>query len=176
MRTGKGRWGPRALMLMGFLIVAVAVAAIAYPLWWNHRSETAGNGLLREHLLMRHQTSDTSRCTPSLPSRYSHGMHLAGILEIPSLGVRAPVLQGLSDPVLNVAAGHDPTSPWPGGPGESIIEAHDVSYFARISALKRGDRVVWVGACTERIFRVVATEISAPGDEIFPRRPVGVWR
>jgi sortase (surface protein transpeptidase) len=58
-------------------------------------------------------------------------------LEIPSLGVRAPVLQGLSDSVLNVAAGHDPASPWPGDVGESIIEAHDVSYFARISALKR---------------------------------------
>ena len=168
MRTGKGRWGPRALMLMGFIIFAVAAAAIAYPLWWNHRSETAGHGLLREHLLMRHQTSDTSRCTPSLPSRYSRGMHLVGILEIPSLGVRAPVLQGLSDPVLNVAAGHDPTSPWPGGPGESIIEAHDVSYFARISALKRGDRVIWVDACTEQTFRVVATEISAPQAEIFP--------
>jgi LPXTG-site transpeptidase (sortase) family protein len=154
-------------MLMGFIIFAAAAAAIAYPLWWNQRSETTGNGLLREHL-MRHQTSETSRCTPSLPSRYSRSVHLDGILEIPSLGVRAPVLQGLSDPVLNVAAGHDSTSPWPGGPGESIIEAHDVSYFARISALKRGDRVIWVDACTELTFRVVATEILAPGAEIFP--------
>ncbi len=168
MRTGKGRWGPRALMLMGFIIFAAAAAAIAYPLWWNHRSETTGNSLLREHLLMRHQTSDASRCTPSLPSRYSRSMHLDGILEIPSLGVRAPVLQGLSGSVLNVAAGHDSNSPWPGGPGESIIEAHDVSYFARISALKRGARVIWVDACTEQTFRVVATEISAPHAEIFP--------
>ncbi len=168
MRTGKGRWGPRALMLMGFIIFAAAAAAIAYPLWWNHRYETTGNGLLREHLLMRHQTSDTSRCTPSLPSRYSRSMHLDGILEIPSLGVRAPVLQGLSDSVLNVAAGHDSISPWPGGLGESIIEAHDVSYFTRISALRRGDRVIWVQACTEQTFRVVATEISAPGAEILP--------
>jgi len=105
-------------MLMGFIIFAAAAAAIAYPLWWNQRSETTGKGLLREHL-MRHQTSETSRCTPSLPSRYSRSVHLDGILEIPSLGVRAPVLQGLSDPVLNVAAGHDSTSPWPGGPGRA---------------------------------------------------------
>src|SRR5260370_27471045 len=168
MRTGKGRWGPRALMLTGFIIVAVAAAAIAYPHWWNHRSETTGDSLLREHLRVRTQASDTTRCTPSLPSRYSRRMHLDGILEIPSLGVRAPVLQGLADSVLNVAAGHDSTSPWPGRPGESVIEAHDVSYFTRISALKPGDRVIWVDACTEQTFRVVETEISAPGAEIFP--------
>jgi LPXTG-site transpeptidase (sortase) family protein len=155
-------------MLMGLIIFAAAAAAIAYPLWWIHRSEMTGNGLLREHLFVRHQTFDISRCTPSLPSGYTRSMHLDGILEIPSLGVRAPVLQGLSDPVLNVAAGHDSTSPWPGGPGESIIEAHDVSYFARISALKRGARVIWLDACTERTFRVVATDILAPGAEIFP--------
>jgi LPXTG-site transpeptidase (sortase) family protein len=168
MRTGQGRWGPRALMLTGFMLFASAAVAIAYPLWWNHRSETTGNGLLREHLLVHHRTSDTPRCTPSLPSRYSHSMHLAGILEIPTLGVRAPILQGLSDPVFNVAAGHDPISPWPGALGESIIEAHDVSYFARISTLKRGDRVIWVDACTERTFRVITMKISAPGAEISP--------
>jgi sortase A len=168
MRMGKGRRGPRALMLMGFIIFAAAAVAIVYPLWWNHRSETVGHDLLREHLLMRHQTSDASRCSPSLPPRYSRSVHLDGILEIPWLGVRAPVLQGLSGSVLNVAAGHDPTSPWPGGPGESIIEAHDVSYFARISALKRGDRVIWVDACTELTFRVVATKILAPRARIFP--------
>src|SRR5260370_1127388 len=76
--------------------------------------------------------------------------------------------QGLSDWVLNVGAGHDPLSPWRGAVGESVIEAHDVGYFARISALKRGDRIVWVDACTERAFRVITTEISAPGAEVSP--------
>jgi len=168
MRTGKGRWWPGTLMLTGFMVFAVGIAAIAYPLWWNHRSETTGNNLLREHLVVRHHISGTPGCTPSLPSGYSRSMHLDGILEIPSLGVRAPVLQGLSDSVLNVAAGHDSISPWPGALGESIIEAHDVSYFARISALTRGDRVIWVDGCAEQTFRVVATGISAPGAEILP--------
>jgi sortase A len=168
MRTDKGRWGPRALMLTGLIISAAAAGAVAYPLWWNQRSETIGNDLIHEHLLVRQHPSDIGGCAASVPSRSSRSMHLAGILEIPSLGVRAPVLQGLSDSVLNVAVGHDSSSPWPGGTGESIIEAHDVSYFARISALKPGDRVIWVDACTEQTFRVIATEISAPGAAIFP--------
>ena len=168
MRTGQGRWGPSALMLTGIILFAAGAAAIAYPLWWIHRSDAIGNGLLREHLLASPHRSGTAGCTPSLPSGYSRRIHLDGILEIPSLGVRAPVSQGLSDSVLNVAAGHDPLSPWPGAVGESVIEAHDVSYFARISALKRGDRIVWVDACTERAFRVIATEISAPGAEVSP--------
>jgi hypothetical protein len=92
-------------MLTGFIVFAVGISAIAYPLWWNHRSETTGNDLLREHLVVRHHISGPPGCTPSLPSGYSRSMHLDGILEIPSLSVRAPVLQGLSDSVLNVAAG-----------------------------------------------------------------------
>jgi len=168
MRTGKGRWGARALVLTGFIICVAAAAAMVYPLWWSHRSETVGQSLLREHLLLRHQASRTFRCTPSFPARHHRNMRLDGILEIPSLDVRAPVLQGLSGSVLDVAAGHDPGSPWPGGLGESIIEAHDVSYFARISALRRGDRVIWADACTEQTFRVLATKISAPHAEVFP--------
>jgi LPXTG-site transpeptidase (sortase) family protein len=168
MRTGNGGWLASAVRLIGLIILAGAAAAVAYPLWWNHRSEATGNRLLREHLLMRHEASGSPRCTPSLPSRFSRSSHLDGILEFPSLGVRVPVLQGLSDSVLNVAAGHDSISPWPGGVGESIIEAHDVSYFTRISALRRGQLVIWVDACTEFTFQVVGTEILAPGAEIFP--------
>jgi sortase A len=168
MQAAKGCWLARALMLTGLIVMAAAVGAIAYPLWWIHRSEATGYDLLREHLLVRPHTRGTHRCMPTRPQRYSRSVHLAGILEIPSLGVRAPVLQGLSDSVLNVAAGHDSTSPWPGRLGESVIEAHDVGYFARISALRRGDRVIWLDACTEQTFRVVSTEVSAPGTEILP--------
>src|SRR5260370_16116812 len=104
MWRGKGPWLARVLMLTGVIIVTVAVAAVAYPLWWNHRSEATGNSLLREHLLVRHQTSGAPRCTPSPPSRY--GSHLDRPLAIPSLGRRAPVLQGPSAPALHAAPRH----------------------------------------------------------------------
>lgn len=146
------------------LLVLAAAAGVAYPLWWMHRSDAGGARLLRQGL--RSHTTGTSsggsRCTPA-PGGSAAGGHLAGIVDIPSLSLHAPVLQGLSNPVLNVAVGHDPSSPWPGAFGESVLEAHDVSYFADISSLRPGAEVVWRDACRSETFRVISHEIVTPG-------------
>jgi LPXTG-site transpeptidase (sortase) family protein len=78
------------------------------------------------------------------------------------------VLEGLTDQVLSVAAGHDPTSPWPGGSGESVLESHDVSYFSRIGQLKKGDDVVWVDHCSQLTFKVIGHEVVTPGAYLSP--------
>jgi LPXTG-site transpeptidase (sortase) family protein len=96
-----------------------------------------------------------------------------GVLEIPELDVRAPVVQGVTDSVLNIAVGHDPVSPWPGVPGLSIVEAHDVSYFANISSLHVGQRLTWIDGCGTSTFRVVSSEVASPGSPL-PAPPGGV--
>jgi len=155
----------KVLVALGVLLVAAAAAGVAYPLWWMHRSQSVGAHLLRQPL-RAHPTGTAGGergCAPVLPGPASDGGRLAGIVEIPSLSLRAPVLQGLGDGVLNVAVGHDPSSPWPGGFGESVLEAHDVSYFAGISALRPGNLVVWRDACTSETFRVISHEVVTPG-------------
>jgi sortase A len=90
----------------------------------------------------------------------------AGVLEIPSLGLRAPVLNGLTDAVLNVAVGHLPTAPWPGLIGESVFEAHDVSYFAGLSGIRNGAVVDWETPCATAQFIVTGTSVRSPGEFI----------
>lgn len=157
-------------MMLGVALVVAAAAAVAYPLWWNHRAATGGHNLLHGGFLPKGSrlTSSSNHCTGVLPAPKATSMHLAGIIEVPSLALTAPVLQGLSDPVLNVAVGHDPATPWPGRPGESIVEAHDVSYFSGIAALKKGDTVVWRDACHAFSFRVVSTQVTTPGVVLDP--------
>lgn len=154
--------------LVGLLLVGVAGVAVGYPLWWQHRSDVTAQHLLHEHLRSATGSSGTvaASCHPVLPGRSSRNDHLAGVLEVPRLSLTAPVLQGLGDPVLNVAVGHDPASPWPGSSGESVVLAHDVSYFARIGALKAGDEVIWRNACSAVQFDVTGTEVVSPGTRL----------
>ena len=60
---------------------------------------------------------------------------------IPAIGLTAPVEEGTDDAELNVAVGHVPSSVWPGKTGNTVLEAHDVSYFVNIDQLKPGDTI-----------------------------------
>lgn len=174
----------RTTTVLGIVLLVAAAAGAAYPLWWDHNSSDQGQRLLNQgfnraapkerghppvskagHLPV---SKDAAACDASLPSQQSTDIRLSGILEIPALKLKAPVLQGLTDAVLNIAVGHDPSSPWPGSAGESVVEAHDVSYFSAIDSLRKGDRVIWRDACHEWTYEVIATEISTPGTLLYP--------
>lgn len=157
----------RLLTVLGALWLAVAAIGVAYPVWWNHRAATVGHQLLRQ-----------ARVTAP-PATYAHHVltYCAGaasssrlaahkrptILEIPAIGLVAPVLQGLGKTVLAAAVGHDPSTAWPNASGESLFLAHDVSYFSGLSRVKNGDRIIWVDGCQEYVFRVVGHEVTRPG-------------
>jgi sortase A len=167
------RGSAKGRLILGILLLSLMGVGIAYPLWWDARSAAGGKRLLHESF----ETSTTTVtpgaakgkvrtaavCEPFLPSAQSQSTHLVGVLELPELDVRAPVVQGVTDSVLNIAVGHDAASPWPGLPGLSILEAHDVSYFSNISSLRIGQRLTWVDGCGTSTFRVVSTEVASPG-------------
>lgn len=163
-------------------------------MWWAHRSATVGHELLRRGL-QRSTGPAGSRSTVASCSRTKgHGAgpttsSLGGtsadsssagtvttrhpaVLEIPAIGLEAPVLQGISDAVFAVAVGHDPASSWPGTLGESLLLAHDVSYFSHIDQARTGDTVIWMDGCNEDIFRVVRHEVTQPGAPL-PLPPSG---
>ncbi|HEV2361832.1 MAG TPA: sortase, partial [Acidimicrobiales bacterium] len=146
-----------------------------------HRSSEGGKKLLHETLATLPTTTGAPGvtgttgppgCQPAFPTATADTVQLAGILEVPAIDVRAPVVQGLGDAQMNVAVGHDPPTPWPGYPGESIVEAHDVSYFSAIDTLKIGQEVTWEDACRTRTFKVVGTVVTKPGAPI-PTAPGG---
>lgn len=90
-----------------------------------------------------------------------------GLLEVPTLGLVAPVLQGTSDSVLGEAVGHDPASAWPGNPGTSVLSAHDVTWFSGIGKLKPGDLVRYVTPCRTYLYRVSEHHIVPAGSPVY---------
>jgi sortase A len=93
---------------------------------------------------------------------------LPAILQVPSIGLEAPVLDGTTDAVLDDAVGHDPGTVWPGAAGVSILLAHDASYFSNLGAVKAGATVSWIDDCQRLVFRVESSEVTQPGTAIPP--------
>ena len=90
-----------------------------------------------------------------------------GLLEVPSLGLVAPVREGASDAVLNDAVGHIPASAWPGHPGTSVFSAHDVTWFSRIDGLMPGDEIRYVAPCRTYTYRVTSHRIVPAGYPVY---------
>jgi len=154
--------GASALVAAGVLLVASACAATLYPWWWSQRQISAARSLVAsapdEVEQPESAAGHANACTQAVRKSV-----VSGVLVIPAIGLVAPVIEGISDPVLDLAVGHDPASPIPGAAGEAILEAHDVSYFSALDQLRRGDEVIWAVGCRRWVFKTISTTVASPG-------------
>jgi sortase A len=109
-------------------------------------------------------------CSQGVQSTPTGDGQLAGVLDMPKLGVTAPVEQGTGDDVLNVAVGHADSTPFPGTAGTSVLLAHDVSYFANVDQLAPGDVISYEVGCVIYQFQVTGHQIVQAGSAI-PQLP-----
>ena len=155
------RVSPR--LVLGVALVWGSVGLISYRIGWGLREGRARATLLSEAqaatlVARRAQCHGSGRVDASPGSGV-----LLGTLDVPVLGLRAPVEQGTSGSVLDVAAGHAPGTPLPGQVGMSVLLAHDVSYFSDIALLHPGAEIRYESGCTRRVFRVVRSVVVHAG-------------
>ncbi len=179
-RWRRQRRTPWILIVAGAVLVAGVGAWQLYATLWTTHSEHVGKSLV-QHFLQDHAlgaplkskskstTSSGTATTASLAtcSASSGNTPVHGLLEIPSLGVDAPVEQGDGDAELAVAVGHDPYSAWPGNVGNAVLLAHDVSYFSTIDHLTSGDTIRYVTPCTTYVFQVTSHAIVTAGSPVY---------
>jgi len=85
-------------------------------------------------------------------------------LEVPKMGLRTPLFEGVHQKVIDRGPGHWPGTPLPGQPGNSVISAHRATHgaeFADLDDLSPGDPIrVRIGGQDRSItFRVQKTSI-----------------
>ena len=88
-----------------------------------------------------------------------------GTLEIPSLGVTKPLLEGVSLTVLDHGPGHWPGTALPGHVGNVVIGGHRTSHdrpFRNIDQLVIGDDVILSTSEGRFVYKVTSTEIVTP--------------
>ena len=169
------RAGYRTMIAVGVLLVAGVVAWQVYAALWAANSRDTGRALVHRFLQNRALgtplqgssagpgTAELTSCSASAQSSDP----VRGLLEIPKLGVTAPVEEGDGDAQLAVAVGHDPGSVWPGTAGNAVLEAHDVSYFVALPELAAGDTIRYVSPCTTYVFQVSGHAVVSQGHPVY---------
>ncbi|WP_294744580.1 class D sortase [uncultured Exiguobacterium sp.] len=65
-----------------------------------------------------------------------------GYLEVPSLEMELPILEGVDDATLAKGVGHHPETAFPGQGDRIFLAGHNDTTFSKISKLKKGDEIV----------------------------------
>ena len=88
-----------------------------------------------------------------------------GTIEIPKIGLKMTMLEGVRLSTLDQGPGHWPGSAMPGQVGNVVVAGHRTSHakpFRHLDALVPGDQVIFTMPYGQFIYRVVSTEIVAP--------------
>ncbi len=138
---------------MRLVLVAVSVACIGAGLliaghiaWFVRSSSVHGAALVQRE----RRAISVSRPAASACQSLAHGYASAasgepqGLLEIPGLGLTAPVLQGTGDAVLA-----------------------DVTWFSGVGRLRSGDEVRYVMPCRTFTYRVTSHRVVAAGYPVY---------
>jgi len=191
-RTGRSARSPAR---MGATVVAVAsmvcgVALGAHVLLYYQHSTRTGTALIRSEERSAAHVRAAGACVSQLPPSVTAAVGGAGdspgralaatppggpatslppayaLLDAPSIGLLAPVVDGTGESQLSVAVGHVTASSWPGAPGTSVLAAHDVTWFSRIQQLQPGDTVSVVTPCRTFDYTVADHRVVPAGTPI----------
>lgn len=152
-------------MSVGLIGAGLGIGAhVAYFYW---RSDHNGAALLqRTSRQLSQQGTSAATCTAQSTSSGA-----IGILSAPTIGLRAPVVEGTTSAQLDVAVGHEPASAWPARPGASVLAAHDVTWFSAIDHLSVGQHIDFEDRCGRYRFRVDRHAVVEAGTPV--RSPTG---
>ncbi|HTP87612.1 MAG TPA: class D sortase [Bryobacteraceae bacterium] len=89
---------------------------------------------------------------------------LLGMLEIPSVGIRAMVREGAGEATLAEAVGHVPSSPLPGSPGNVALAGHRDTFFRPLRHIRVNDRITFATLRGTYEYAVESTRIVRPSD------------
>lgn len=133
--------GRKAIALsLACLAVVTALGAagfFAYPFYTDFR---AG----RQQSALRETFASQSLKVAYSQGRIADASPLTRII-IPAMGTDTVVVEGTSIKALNTGAGHYPSTPLPGEPGNVAIAGHRTTYgkpFENLDVLKPGDKII----------------------------------
>jgi sortase A len=160
----------RGLFAAGAAMIAAGLVALGQWAFFQWRSQTVGRALVHQEA-QRIAGAPASSTAPA-PARWWNAALGAppattGILEIPALGLSAPVAEGVSDAVLNVAVGHLPTSVEPGQIGTSVLSAHNATWFRNLNQLEPGAVIRYLTPERTYVFRVTGARTVHTGTPIY---------
>ena len=165
--------------ITGLLLFAAALALSAYNLWDGYRAEQSREKLLEEYRDKNQNISDEGKQAdesdgqipdyqlnpememPKIALEDLDGAACIGVLEIPAIDLKLPVLSEWSYPLLKKAPCRYSGSAYL---DNLVIAAHNYrTHFGKLKELETGDEVIFTDAAGNRFeYKVAAVEALIP--------------
>ena len=165
--------------ITGLLLFAAALALFAYNLWDGYRAEQSREKLLEEYRDKNQNISDEGEQAeesdgqipdyqlnpememPEITLEDLDGAACIGVLEIPAIDLKLPVLSEWSYPLLKKAPCRYSGSAYL---DNLVIAAHNYrTHFGKLKELETGDEVIFTDAAGNRFeYKVAAVETLTP--------------
>jgi len=150
-RSSAARWACLTVIALGIGCVGFALVGIArpidslsgYPGTSTGRSVANTNGSAASMAVLAH---------PKVGNKL-------GVLSIPSLGQKFPIVEGTSATELQRGVGHFRGSVMPGGKDNCVLSGHRDTVFTKLGSLKKGDRLVVTTAAGKFTYKITQTRI-----------------
>lgn len=101
---------------------------------------------------------------PSLGFDGAGGGSIVGRLEIPRIGLKTMILEGVSPRTLALAVGHVPGTALPGDAGNVGVAGHRDTFFRGLRGVRPGDTIVLTTLTGSYEYRVKSFEVVTPHD------------
>ena len=179
MSKKKKNWIGKIFTITGLLLFAAALALSVYNLWDGYRAEQSREKLLEEYRDKNQNISDEGEQTeesdgqipdyqlnpememPEVMLEELDGAACIGVLEIPAIDLKLPVLSEWSYPLLKKAPCRYSGSAYL---DNLVIAAHNYrTHFGKLKELETGDEVIFTDAAGNRFeYKVTAVEALTP--------------
>ena len=171
-----------AIMVLGLVLVLAAACLTAYNLWDENRAERAMTDVLTKiDALEEAIVTDSSPIDEpeyiknpemEMPVLVLDGKSYIGVIEVPVLGLRLPIMSEWSYPNLKISPSRYTGSIYM---NNMVIAGHNYrSHFSSLKNLRVGDQVLFTDVDGNQFdYRVAETEIVAPTE--IEHMTIGDW-
>jgi sortase A len=130
---------------------------------WAFEQELQG-GLVSYQEFLTESVSFSPTAPPSLGFDGAGGGSIVGRIEIPRIGLKTMILEGVSQRTLALAVGHIPGTALPGGVGNVGLAGHRDTFFRSLRGVKPGDTIVLTTLDGSYEYQVKFCEVVASRD------------
>lgn len=124
-------WLERGALIIGLLCLGLWARAELRS--WAFQSAESRN--------LENSTAEKRDRAPAAATDPTKAGEAIGRIEIPRLGIRAIVAEGADAPTLELAVGHIPSTPPPGGEGNCGLAGHRDTFFRKLEGVRAGDLI-----------------------------------
>lgn len=150
------------LRLLEYLFLLAGLGAIDYCIWVNVESNFSQ---IQDNRKFERSLHEGSQQQPHARApRHFAKDELVGRLEIPRLNIRVMVHEGDDAATLRHAAGHIPSTAFPGDPGNVAFAAHRDTFFRPLRNIKKDDKILVTTQDGNYEYVVQSTAIVSPSD------------